>query len=179
MIIYTGRFQPFHNGHLSLINTLQKEYPNQIICIGIIKSVPIQNKSNFDKEVDTQLSDSKNPFDAETVLHLIDIVLQQEGLKNVVTTLMPRASQETWPTICAMFDCERVWAFTENRLQVDEWEQKKAAWYADMGENTIHIPIEKNINGTDIRTAIQEGNFDSLAPFVPIPILDYLKNAYK
>ena len=146
MIIYTGRFQPFHNGHLSLIKTLRSSFPTEIICIAVIKDVPLQNKKDeFDELVDQQLRVSKNPFSSDVVLKLIDEVLQQEKLYNVVTTLMPRASKETWQIINALFDCKRIWAFTHNSLQPDEWEEEKAEFYSSMGESIIRIPIKKEI----------------------------------
>lgn len=175
MIIYTGRFQPFHNGHLSLIKTLRSSFPTEIICIAVIKDVPLQNKKDeFDELVDQQLRVSKNPFSSDVVLKLIDEVLQQEKLYNVVTTLMPRASKETWQIINALFDCKRIWAFTHNSLQPDEWEEKKAEFYSSMGESIIRIPIKKEINGTDIRASMNNCDYAILASLVPSPILNFL-----
>ena len=179
MIIYTGRFQPFHNGHLSLIKYLRNNYPEQTICIAIIKDVSIKSqKSMFDQLTDQQLIKSKNPFDSEIVLKLICSVLQQEHLPNVVTTLMPRASLETWSAICALFDCQRTWAFTQNTLQQDVWEQNKIAFYESLGESTITVPIQKSISGTDIRTAIANSDFKMLSELVPPQVLEHLKSAH-
>ena len=75
MIIYTGRFQPFHNGHLSLIRRLREEYPTQKLCLAIIKDVPFKEKTEFDKTVDSMLSCERNPFNSETVLSIIEETL--------------------------------------------------------------------------------------------------------
>ena len=50
MIIYTGRFQPLHNGHISLINELCRLYPQEVICVAIIKNVLIEDGDEFDKK---------------------------------------------------------------------------------------------------------------------------------
>ena len=76
MIIYTGRFQPFHNGHLSLIKRIRANYPEQKLCIAVIKDVPIDVKSEFDRTADGVLSKKGNPFNSEIVLTLIEKVLK-------------------------------------------------------------------------------------------------------
>lgn len=125
MIIYTGRFQPFHNGHLSLIKRIRANYPEQKLCIAVIKDVPIDVKSEFDRTADGVLSKKGNPFNSEIVLTLIEKVLKSENIDNTVVTLMPRASKGTWGIITALFDCERTWIFTKNQSNTDEWEEKK------------------------------------------------------
>ena len=176
MIIYTGRFQPFHNGHLNLIRTLRRDYPEQTICIAIVKNVEIQkNKSSFDLLTDKQLTTDRNPFDSETVLKLVNLIIREEQLPDIVTTLMPRASIETWPIICALFDRPRIWAFTKNTLQCDEWEKRKIEFYSERGEKVIVLPIEKCISGTDIRDAINRFDYKALESLVPTQVLDYIK----
>ena len=76
MLIFTGRFQPFHNGHLSIIKKLNKKYPNETICIAVIKDFPTnQIKNEFDLIVDSMLVKEKNPFDSEMVLNMIEKTL--------------------------------------------------------------------------------------------------------
>ncbi|MGN0812236.1 MAG: hypothetical protein ACI4MQ_01845 [Candidatus Coproplasma sp.] len=176
MIIYTGRFQPFHNGHLQLIKTLRSRYSAQRICLAIIKDVPLSTKSEFDQTVDLMLEKRRNPFNAEETLSLINQALHVEGIDDVIVTLMPRASIETWPTITALFDCERIWAFTENQSERDEWEDKKCAFYEAQGDKVVRIPIKKDISGSKIRELIGAKNYVALEGLLPECILNYLKN---
>jgi len=127
MIIFTGRFQPFHNGHISFIKQLRSEFSNQLLCVAIIKDVPLSTKNEFDKTVDDKLTPDRNPFNAEITLSLINQVLKDEGIDNAIVTLMPRASEATWDIIKTLFDCDRTWVFTQNQVDVDDWEDKKAA----------------------------------------------------
>ncbi len=77
MFIFTGRFQPFHNGHLNIVEYLSKKYPNEIICVAIIKDYPfLREKSDFDKRVDIELSKKLDALDAEKTLHIITNILQ-------------------------------------------------------------------------------------------------------
>ena len=176
MIIYTGRFQPFHNGHLDLIKRLKCEYRNEHICLAIIKDVPINNKTMFDEVVDSMLEKARNPFNSEVTLALIRESLHDEGLEDVLVTLMPRASFETWSLITALFDCERTWVFTENQLGKDEWDDKKYEFYKSRGDKVVRVPIKKDFSGSLIRKYIEAKKFGALKTLMPVCILNYLMN---
>lgn len=176
MLIFTGRFQPFHNGHLSIIKKLNKKYPNETICIAVIKDFPTnQIKNEFDLIVDSMLVKEKNPFDSEMVLNMIEKTLINENIKNTVVTLMPRASKNTWPIILKLFDTNRQWVFTDDEIQIDDWENKKINFYRSQGEDIITISIKKNIDGSMLRDLYKTKNFEEIAKYVPTAVLEYLK----
>lgn len=174
MIIYTGRFQPFHNGHLWLVHTLAKKYPEEIICLAVVKDVPITHEDAFDSVANFQLVSKRNPFNCKITLRLIEQVLKDEQLDNVVVTLLPRPSVETWTIINSLFDCERTWVFTHNNLVVDEWEEKKCAFFQERGERIKRIDIEKKIEGKDIRNAIAQKSSSKLKELLPGAVLQYI-----
>lgn len=168
MFIYTGRFQPFHNGHLSIVIRLHELYPDETICIAVIKNYAFcKEKTDFDRRVDLELSKDDKRFNAEKTLSVITKIIKNRNLENVVTTLMPRASIESWPTIDCLFDCKRTWVFTENLNAPDDWEKIKMNFYQSMGEKIILIPIEKSINGSDIRQHLQMADYSSLSKLIP------------
>lgn len=175
MLIFTGRFQPFHNGHLSIIDRLRTLYPQEIICVAIIKDTPIKKeKTEFDKIVDRKLSKDQNPFPADVTIMLVNKILKNLAYDNVVTTLMPRAASETWEYIISLFDNERTWVFTKNTSAQDDWEDEKCHFYESQGEKVIRIPIEKEIEGTIIRQAIRDREYDKLVAMVPKEVLSYI-----
>lgn len=171
MLIYTGRFQPVHNGHISLIKNLRELYPEETICVAIIKNVPIESNDEFDKSVDSMMAEERNPYDAEVVLDMVTKVIQNRFPKNVVVTLMPRASSSNWSTITSLFDCDRTWVFTENQNSVDEWEKKKFDFYTQQGERTIRLKIKKDVEGTKIRELLKKKDVEGLKKLVPSEIL--------
>lgn len=176
MLIFTGRFQPFHNGHLFIIEYLKKNYPDENICIAVIKDYPFKNrKTEFDKIVDAEISKGNAFLDSESTLYLINSVIRNRNFDNVFTTLMPRASDESWPVINELFDCNRIWVFTRDELKIDNWEKIKSDYYASKGEKVIYIPINKSLGASQIRKCISNEDFTSLEEYVPQEVIDYYK----
>lgn len=174
MIIYTGRFQPFHNGHIMLVKRLQELYPQETICIAIIKNVPLHYKDDFDYSVDLMMTKERNPFDSETTLRIVTKIIKNYFPENVVATLMPRASSDNWSTITSLFDCTRIWVFTENQSALDEWEKKKIEFYMAQGEKVIILPVDKSIEGIDVRNALLKKNLSELQKLLPIEVLEII-----
>lgn len=176
MFIFTGRFQPFHNGHLHIVEYLSKKYPNEIVCVAIIKDYPfLGEKSDFDKRVDIEIAKKADALDAEKTLHIITKILQNRGYENTVVTLMPRASVESWKVIESLFDCNRIWVFTDNQQRPDPWEELKRNFYVSMNEDILLVPIEKTINGTDIRIKLQNKDYETLREYLPEEVIDFYK----
>ena len=176
MFIFTGRFQPFHNGHLHIVEYLSKKYPNEIICVAIIKDYPfLGEKSDFDKRVDIEIAKKVDALDVEKTLYIITKILQNRGYENTVVTLMPRASVESWKIIESLFDCNRIWVFTDNQQRPDSWEELKRNFYVSMHEDILLVPIEKTINGTDIRIKLKNKDYETLREYLPEEVIDFYK----
>lgn len=176
MYIFTGRFQPFHKGHLSVIEHLCDNYPYETICVAIIKDFPfVGEKTDFDKRVDIEIAKKDPMFNAETTLSLINQVLRHFGYDHVVTTLMPRASIQSWEVIERLFDCDRTWVFTDDQHGNDSWERTKSEFYELQGEKVIFIPINKSISGTLLRELIHKGDYVKLEEYLPFDIIKILK----
>lgn len=180
MYIFTGRFQPFHKGHLSIIEYLSKKYSNEIICVAIIKDFPFcKEKDDFDKRVDIELLKKEDVLNAETTLYIINQTLKNGNYKNVVTTLMPRASIESWNVIDSLFDCKRIWVFTNNLYIKDEWERLKREFYISQNEEVLLVPIDKTINGTEIREMLKKRDFENLKEFLPEEVIHFYRQFYE
>lgn len=167
VIVFTGRFQPFHNGHISLIDYIKKLYPNEILCIAIVRNVPTNSLTEFDLRANHALNDSRNLLTSEKTLYIVQQTLSDLGYKNVISTLIPRPSDQTWHIIDSILDSNRIWAFTCNAEEPDEWEQTKIDYYKSKGEKVIVFPINKEISGTKIRNLIKEKNFEMLSNLLP------------
>jgi len=71
--LYVGRFQPFHNGHLLVIESLSQAYDELIIGIG----------SSQDKDT------SENPFSKEERIQMINRALDAAGIQNYRIVSIP------------------------------------------------------------------------------------------
>jgi len=71
--LFIGRFQPFHNGHLSVIQSLSTKYDELIIGIG----------SSRDRD------SSENPFSEEERIRMITQSLDAAGIRNYRIVSIP------------------------------------------------------------------------------------------
>jgi len=71
--LFIGRFQPFHNGHLKLIENISKKYEKIIIGIG---SSQYKNSIN-------------NPFSSNERTEMINFTLKNRDIKNYEIVLIP------------------------------------------------------------------------------------------
>lgn len=69
--VFIGRFQPFHNGHLSVVKKMSQKY-RLLIVIG-----------------STNRKSGKNPFSSRLRQRMIHAALTEAGIKDVVVILMP------------------------------------------------------------------------------------------
>ena len=177
MIILTGRFQPFHLGHVELINKLLSEYPDDIICLGIIRDCHISNdKDEFDEKADEQLNTTKNPYDSEILMRMAQEIVKLTNDKRVVYTLMPRTSMYTWELIKDIFgkDNERIWVIPQVEGKFGEWENAKASLYLRLNEKVKRIRVDKNISASDVRKKIADRDIEGLKELVPSAIADII-----
>jgi len=71
--LFIGRFQPFHKGHLKVIEEISKNFDEVIIGIG---------SSQYSYTMD-------NPFSSDERIEMINECLKQEGIKNYEIVLIP------------------------------------------------------------------------------------------
>ena len=71
--LFIGRFQPFHKGHLKVIENILKDFDEVIIGIG---------SSQYSNTID-------NPFSSEERVKMIEGSLKEEGFKQYSIVLIP------------------------------------------------------------------------------------------
>lgn len=65
--------------------------------------------------------------------------------------------------------------FTDNQQQPDSWEKLKSNFYISMNEDVLLVPIEKTINGTDIRIGLKNKDYEILREFLPEEVINFYK----
>jgi len=72
-VLFIGRFQPFHNGHLNVIKKISKKFSDIIIGVG-----SSQYKDTMD-----------NPFSSDERIKMITKTLEKNKIKNFKIVLIP------------------------------------------------------------------------------------------
>lgn len=168
--IYIGRFQPFHNGHLSIIkNALADERINKIIVL-----VGSANKS----------ISAKNPFTYEQRKEMIECCMDYEGLSDKVTV---KALNDYTYNLDKWIN--EVIAKSGGAEYIVGYEKDDSSFYLKVfkGMEYIGLPAEKSegliINATDIRQNILDDGhkWEDSAPFSTVRCVDkwvYTENWY-
>ena len=158
-----GRFQPFHNGHLRIVNAMKNP------VISVVKGA----KSSQDKKV--------NPFDVDTQLTLI-----KSSVKPTVRVITSPSGY--LPDIIKQFadlgiNVTEVWCGTD-RLET----YKKQIERAGLVDRVDIVEIDRaadSESATAVREAIAEGNSDKFKKLMPqhtwhmfLQLRDILKNAW-
>ncbi|MCH8518868.1 adenylyltransferase/cytidyltransferase family protein [Candidatus Gracilibacteria bacterium] len=162
--LYIGRFQPFHNGHKLVVDTMLAEVDTAVVCIGLSEGA------------------EKNPYDYHTRLHflthlypniphihffpLADLESDTDWIKSILE--LPYIGN-SGGLIVYCGDRKN-----DSALQVIEVHQ-------DMFEG-IELNIREisrdtiPVSGTEVRKDILAGNFDRANAKIPVEVSEILKN---
>ena len=151
--LFVGRFQPFHIGHMLVLQGMVKFCRKVVVVIG----------SSQEKGTE------KNPFTAEERKEMVQRALQAEDIIPVFdVSLIPVADQQDdaeWVRIVLekAKGVEKIWTG-------DEWTQK---CFADSGLEIQEIKEVPGISGTEVRKRLKEGgDWEAL---LPKDVIKYLK----
>ncbi|MFA6919341.1 MAG: nicotinamide-nucleotide adenylyltransferase [Patescibacteria group bacterium] len=150
-ILFIGRFQPFHLGHLSVIKEIDARGDVDEIIIGIGSSQYSQT--------------DENPYNYETRKKMIEMVLPKELAKKFSIFAIPDVHENNiWvdhvKNIVGSFDE----VYTGNELV--------RSLFADKKYLVLPIKIKIKVSGTKIREMIKNGD-EKWKELVPEEIYDY------
>jgi len=149
--LLVGRFQPLHNGHLTVIEKLSKRYDKVYIIIGSA----------------TESDTLKNPFTVEERIEMIKRVLEPRGITNFeISSVEDFNDDRLWTgAIKKAFDFDVVYSRNDWTLECFRRNGKKARKH-----KFYH---EKKYSGREIRKRIMKGV--SFRDLVPKEVHGYLK----
>ena len=165
VVLFIGRFQPFHNGHLEFIKKISSKYPKYKVLIGIVKGL----KSSLDKDLNPL------PFDIQKKIILKGL---GEYSKNVI--IFPREFSSGY--IPSIFEILRG---DDYEVKVVIAGQDRATSYKEvisfMNVNFKTVDIEVNVadkryfavSGTQVRETIKNDNFEEFKKLVPEGLYKY------
>ncbi len=160
-VIWEGRFQPIHIGHLSYIKRLleygdhlwifvvENEKSTDVLHFGQKSPVP-----DFTSIVDTHHVNEKNPLPFWLRYRLVIDTIKFEFRDNVpITVLGGRRLDLAWDIYSKIFPPNRVF-ITPLR---DSFEDCKAKAWRDLGEKVIRVEVDDlpKISATQVREKIK------------------------
>lgn len=151
--LFIGRFQPFHNGHLRVLETMCKTFDKVIIGIG---------SSNVDKT-------EKNPYDLKTRKKMINKSLKPFHFTNYEIIEIPDINDPpNWVNHVLSIISEFSVVITNNNFTRKLFEEKG---YFVMG--TIGYDEETRLSASQIRKKMKE-NDESWKELVPKQVVDII-----
>ncbi len=151
IIVYSGRFQPFHKGHKETYDNLVEKFGKDKVVIGT------SNK--------TELPDSPFNFDEKK-----EIISKMFGIDEVYQTKLPYTPREILDKydkgifILALGnkDDGRIKFADKNYLQPYPKEDEPLEDKSEHGYVYISEPNKFEMSGTDVRAAFQSGDEDKM-----------------
>lgn len=161
-VIWEGRFQPFHRGHLAYIERLTT-YAERVWIIVVANEtsgslglraddLPVPE---FTAAVDPHHVDEKNPLPFWLRYRLLQETLLDELPHARITTWGGRRLDLDWSFYAKTLPPERAF-LTPLR---DDFEDVKARAWKALGEDVLRISVDDlpRISGTQVRAAFKEG----------------------
>ncbi len=156
--LFVGRFQPFHNGHLRVLETMCNTFDKVIIGIG---------SSNVSET-------EKNPYDLKTRKKMIRNSLKQFQFKNFKIIEIPDINDPpNWVNHVLSIVSDFAVVITNNPFTKKLFEEKG---YFVMG--TVGYDEETRLSASQIRKKIKD-NDESWEELVPKPVVDIIMRMKK
>src|SRR5262245_38493391 len=147
-LVACGRYQPFHNGHLSLLRKAARH--DGEIVVGVLITMRIaapattEPQDPFTVLGDERCDERHNPFTAVDRVRMISAALRTESwAARAFVTPMPRPDLY-WPVIEAMLPGPRTWILPIND---DPINAAKERYYRAHGDDVLHLPVDVDVSG--------------------------------
>lgn len=167
LMVFIGRFQPFHSGHLSVVKQALKQTKRLLILVGSANVAPdTRNPFTFDQRA-AMIMGALDGIDGHvTVMPLNDSPYNPTEWIEDVQHAVKQATNAIRPKV-ALIGHER--DSTSAYLR----------WFPQF--DNVFLDDQGGINATSVRTQLfsDEPDFDSLAKLCPPTTIQYLKQFYQ
>jgi hypothetical protein len=152
-IVWDGRFQPFHLGHLATATAILGSFGCPLV-LAVIEST-LHGVDPGQSDPNPNHAKEENPLTFWERLEMIRLVLSVEGLADRVTILGVPRLDFYWPVARTLYPPRRRICITDK----DEYERSKAAFWAALGEEVVVLRAEglPPISGRLVKQAIRAG----------------------
>lgn len=155
VLVFSGRFQPFHEGHAEVVEACLERGERLAIAVVVAMPFPKDRADPFDRASAEHFARDRNLWCPLEVLRMVDTLIAARWPDRATSFLLPRPSRGlAWGAVECMLPGHRVWVVPERG---EEWDEKKAAFFASMGDEVLRIPLARRASGRSIRRAVAVG----------------------
>lgn len=175
--IFAGRLQPPHNGHIDVVRFALLECMTPLYIGLIVSAASAEGERGPHADIaDRHNQPTKNPFSFHQRRLMLDQTLRESGLHPGTDRLgilaLPRPSL-AWAWTEAMLPGHRTWIVPDCG---DHFDDEKAAFYREMGDEVVRPSFEPTIRGTRVRELIRRRD-ERVESFLPKPVVRALRYA--
>lgn len=174
-LIFTGRFQPLHMGHIQMIRKIKEIYPDDLLLICILRNtvtgVIAREESAFHEVSKSKQRSENNPLPNWNRYMLVKLAVEAEPTlaKNTVIIFRDRSDVD-WDKSVADLPEDRT--FVLPGYSKERFDTEKLNYYRAKGEDIVLVNTESaSYSATEIRAAIKSGSED--LSFLPEACREY------
>ncbi len=176
--IFTGRFQPLHKAHISLLEEFRKKHPNDLLLICIIRQ-SINDCDQLLRNEFALVSKSKqkpinNPIPNWERYELLHLAIRNDDiLKDNTEIIFRDRSDIDWESSVRDLPTDRIWILPN--YQKEKFDVEKYNYYKSKNEiiELVDVPISNQTSASNIRDNLRSGIDDF--SFLPSVCVDYFK----
>jgi hypothetical protein len=174
--ILSGRFQPFHWGHLAVARSACAAMPDDCTLILAVVAPLIGDKvtnNDFTLIAEEHHTAERNPWTLTTRLlalqEVAELLYREYPGTSVAVSAIPRPDLG-WDTLLRWFPGDRTWIVPDAQEDFDE---AKVSYFREKGENVIRFNGETSVDGRLLRArfAVDASSASLLLP-------DMVRDAY-
>lgn len=178
-IIFTGRFQPLHMGHIHFLEAVKRKYPDDLLLLCVIRNT-MQNRIAKEDSTFHQLSQKKqtpvnNPLPNWNRYRLLSLAVQgNDVLKWNTEIIFRNRSDVDWDESIADLPKDRIWVFP--KYGKEKFDIEKVAFYQSKGECIEIIEFYDDnaaYSATTIRNQLKEYGKNADLSFLPNACREY------
>lgn len=175
-LIFPGRFQPFHDGHDEVVQSVLDAHRPPHLVLAVVFDVSLSKSDEFDAASAEHFRPERNPFDPLTVHDMLQRFMTARHPGRVQVVMIPRPARgRTWQLLERMLPAQRSWVVPDAG---EAWDERKAAFFAEMGEAVLRVPHRPDVSGRELRAAMSRGDWQEVARQVPAGLVPLLRGAY-
>lgn len=177
-LVFTGRFQPLHNGHIGMLRAIKQRYPDDLLIICIVRNtfreVLPESDSAFNLISRQKQNNENNPLPNWERYMLLKLAVDSDDvLKHNTAVIFRERSDISWEKSIADLPDDRVFILPSEKR--DEFDVQKHEFYREIGESVETVSYDKkHASATEIRNKLYSGEND--LSFLPPACVDYFKS---